>query len=87
MLNNPWRVTEVVFTQDPKPELHITIDFSVGSKFPCPTQGYEEGALEVHDTKERVWRHLNFFQYKAFIHARVPRVTCPTHGVHQAEVP
>ena len=87
MLNSPWRVTEVVFTQDPKPELHLTIDFAVGSKFPCPTQGCEESALEVHDTKERVWRHLNFFQYKAFIHARVPRVTCPTHGVHQVEVP
>ena len=31
--------------------------------------------------------HLNFFQYKAFIHAGVPRVTCPAHGVHAVPVP
>ena len=35
----------------------------------------------MHDTRERVWRHLNFFQYKAFIHAAMPRVTCPVHGM------
>ena len=34
-----------------------------------------------------MWRHLNFFQYKAFIHAGVPRVTCPAHGVHAVPVP
>ena len=28
-----------------------------------------------------MWRHLNFFQYKAFIHADAPRVSCPRHGV------
>jgi len=27
-------------------------------------------------TMERTWRDLNFFQYKAFIHADVPRVAC-----------
>ena len=27
-----------------------------------------------------MWRHPDFFQYKAFIHAGLPRVTCPVHG-------
>ena len=40
-----------------------------------------------HDTMERTWRHLNFFQYKAFTHASVPRVACPEHGVRTATVP
>ena len=34
-----------------------------------------------------MWRHPDFFQYKAFIHAGVPRVSCPEHGVHAVPVP
>ncbi|MGB5101556.1 MAG: transposase family protein [Methanothrix sp.] len=34
----------------------------------------------IHDTKERIWRHLNFFQFKAYIHARVPRTICQKCG-------
>ena len=41
----------------------------------------------MHDVRERVWRHLNFFQCKAFIHASVPRVACPEHGVKTVTVP
>ena len=33
----------------------------------------------MYDVRERVWRHLNFFQYKAFIHADVPHVSCLAH--------
>ena len=33
------------------------------------------------------WRHLNFFQHGAYLHARVPRVRCPEHGVKQVQVP
>lgn len=68
-------------------ELHIAIGFAAGSRFPCPEPGCGEAACPVHDARERVWRHLNFFQYKAFIHAGVPRVTCPAHGVHAVPVP
>ena len=41
----------------------------------------------MHDTRERVWRHPDFFQYKAFIHAGLPRVTCPVHGVRTVSAP
>lgn len=40
-----------------------------------------------HDTIEKVWRHLNFFGYKTYLHCRVPRVKCGDCGVHQIEVP
>jgi transposase len=40
----------------------------------------------VHDTDDKTWRHLDFFQHAAFLHARVPRVKCPTHGVRQIAV-
>jgi transposase len=36
---------------------------------------------------EKSWRHLDFFQHQAFIHARVPRVECPECGVKAVEVP
>lgn len=65
-------------------ELHINLDFRKGSKFMCPICG---GEHSVHDTKPKTWRHLNFFQYKAYIHFRTPRIDCDTHGVHLINVP
>jgi len=32
---------------------------------------------------EREFRHLSVFQYRTFLHVRVPRVKCSTHGVQQ----
>jgi transposase len=45
------------------------------------------GDCKVHDVKEKTWRHLDFFEHQAFLTARVPRVECPEHGVHQVKVP
>ncbi len=41
----------------------------------------------VHDTTDRTWRHLDFFEHQAYLSARVPRVQCPEHGVHLVNVP
>jgi transposase len=41
----------------------------------------------VHDTVKKTWRHLNFFQHQAFLHARVPRIDCPDCGVRLVAVP
>lgn len=41
----------------------------------------------MHDTDTKRWRHLDFFQHQAHLHARVPRVRCPLHGVRQVRVP
>ena len=41
----------------------------------------------MHDSVEKTWRHLDFFQHKALLHARLPRVRCPEHGVRQVSVP
>lgn len=61
---------------DGRRELHVAIGFEPGLRFHRP-----EESCPVHDVRERVWRHLDFFRYKAFIHAGVPRVSCPAHGV------
>ncbi len=61
--------------------LELRLDFPRGSRFPCPEGDCAE--CEVHDTSEKRWRHLDFFQHQAFLIARVPRVRCPEHGVRQ----
>jgi transposase len=35
---------------------------------------------------ERVWRHLDLCDYRAFLHASVPRIRCPKHGVRQVTI-
>jgi transposase len=72
----PWEVTAVTFSKEEK-RLDITIDFPRGSTFSCPVCGAE---AKAYDTTEETWRHLNFFQYEAYLHARVPRVNCPNNG-------
>ena len=85
---DPWKITDTKMLSSPdkkgKLELHIYIDFLPGTSFKCPTCGKE---CKAYDTKERVWRHMNFFQYKCYIHARVPRITCPDDGIKTVDVP
>ena len=88
-LEKPWKVSKVEFisgTEDSETkELHIWLSYAEGNKFPCPVDGC--GALcPEHDHEERTWRHLNFFQYKTFIHASLPRVRCQDHGVKTVDV-
>ncbi|HMB16019.1 MAG TPA: ISL3 family transposase [Pelovirga sp.] len=82
---HPWEVTKVDFSKESN-RLDITIDFQCGAAFACPVCGAPASA---YDTTEKQWRHLNFFQYEAYLHARVPRVRCPneTCGVKQIQVP
>lgn len=83
-IQDPWYVKDINFDPELK-QLDIWIDFKKGSKFPCPKCS---GAnCSIHDTVEKVWRHLNFFEYKTYLHCRVPRVKCGDCGVHQIEVP
>jgi transposase len=82
-LSAPWRVTRTEFGGE---QLDLYLDFPRGARFPCPAKDCAQGACVVHDTADKTWRHLDFFQFKAFLHARLPRVRCPEHGVRQVEV-
>ena len=83
-LQDPWMVVSMDFDPDAH-RLDLHLDFTSGSRFPCPVG--DEEACPVHDTSEKTWRHLDFFQHQAYLHARVPRVACPEHGVRQVAVP
>ena len=80
----PWMVKRSAFDATAK-RLDIYLDFGKGSRFPCSECG--EPDCPAYDTEEKTWRHLNFFQHEAFLHARVPRVTCKGCGVKQVSVP
>ncbi len=83
-LQPPWEVGGIEF--DPQARrLDLHLDFARGSRFPCP-EG-DEDRCGVHDTEDKTWRHLDFFQHQAYLHARVPRISCPAHGVRQVMVP
>ena len=84
-LSDPWYIERIEF--DPgKKRLDLHLAFKKGTRFSCPE--CDSGELcPVHDTKERTWRHLDFFQHQAYLTAKVPRVTCSRHGVHQVMVP
>ena len=80
----PWLVKNCAFDAD-KRRLDIEIDFARGGHFPCPS--CDTADCPVHDTSMQEWRHLDFFQHQAFLHARVPRVRCDDCGVKQVTVP
>lgn len=83
-LQEPWNVKKIEFNKDER-KLDIWIDFVPGSKFECPECGKRDNP--VYDTSDKIWRHLNFFQNKTYLHCRVPRVSCELCGVHQIKVP
>lgn len=83
-LQTPWHVSDLDFSMKNK-RLDIYIDFERGSLFACPCC---EKPAKAYDTKPDTWRHMNFFQHEAYLHARVPRVKCSDGcGVKQIDVP
>ena len=80
----PWMVKAANFDAEAR-RLDIEIDFTKGGRFPCPHCAKTD--CPVHDTAMQTWRHLDFFQHQAFLHARTPRITCPDCGVKQIAVP
>lgn len=80
----PWLVTASRFDAAAR-RLDIDVAFPKGTRFACPICGSAD--CPVHDTEAKTWRHLDFFQHQAFLHARVPRVRCEACGVRQVVVP
>ena len=83
-LSGPWEIRDIRFSVKEN-RLDIEIDFRKGSKFTCPSCGKKD--CNAYDTEETVWRHLNFFQHKTYLHARRPRIDCEDCGVKTVKVP
>ncbi|WP_319406041.1 ISL3 family transposase [uncultured Desulfosarcina sp.] len=83
-LKPPWQVSTADFNPDEK-RLDIRLDFPKGSTFTCPKCGLS--GVKAHDTVEKTWRHLNFFQHEAYLTARVARIDCKKCGIRLVDVP
>ena len=71
-LQPPWVVEDVKLDTAKR-----RIDFEIScrdAKLACPACGV--AAQPVHDRLRRSWRHLDFFQFEAWLHCDVPRVAC-----------
>ena len=83
-LEEPWRVQEVELDIDAG-RVDIQVEHPEGLKWKCP---HCERELSCYDhSPERTWRHLDTCQLETHLHARIPRVQCPEHGVLQVAVP
>ena len=83
-LGTPWAVSGSRFDAAAR-RLDIDITFAKGARFACPCCGASE--CPVHDTEQKSWRHLSFFQHEAYLNARVPRIRCKVCGVKRVSVP
>ena len=83
-LTPPWEVESCEFSPEKK-RLDIRLSFPRGSVFVCPEYG--RSGLKAHDTVDKAWRHLNFFQHEAWLSAKVPRVRRNQCGVRLVSVP
>ena len=83
-LQSPWVVEDVKLDTAKR-----RIDFQIGcrdARLACPACG--QATQSVHDRLARSWRHLDFFQFEAWLHCDVPRVACATCGkTTQVQVP
>ena len=83
-LQTPWRVECAELSTAKR-----RIDFDVvctDRLLSCP----HCGALDqgIHERVRRSWRHLDFFQFEAWLHADIPRVACSACGkTSQVPVP
>jgi transposase len=83
-LQAPWAVERVELDTARR---RIDFEISCGAQLlACPHCGTVD--QRVHDRLRRSWRHLDFFQFEAWLHADVPRVVCGACGkTSQVAVP
>ncbi len=79
------RSVESVMMDVEKQRVDVTVSHPPNLLFACTECGMESPVLD--HAEERVWRHLDSCQFFTYLHARVPRISCQTHGVRQMSVP
>jgi transposase len=84
VLEEPWSVEQVTLHAKDK-QLDVALEHRRAARFSCPACGQ---VRPVYDhLPARRWRHLDHGEFLTWLHARVPRVACPEHGVRQVPIP
>ena len=87
-LTSPWFVSRLDYDREAR-KMTIHLDWARGSRFPVAEEddGGHGGLYPVHDSDERRWRHLDFFECRCELVARQPRVRMDDGRVVTASVP
>jgi transposase len=73
-IQEPWYLKNIEFSEAEK-RLDLYIDFKEGAVFHYESSEENiKGDFKAYDTKEKCWRHLNFFEHECYLHARIPRI-------------
>jgi transposase len=83
-LEKPWRVQRVSLDTHER-SIAIRLAHRRNASFSCPDCG-RRAPLYDH-APSRTWRHLDHGDCTTWLHAQVPRVDCPVHGIRRAHVP
>jgi len=74
----PWHITRVSHDNE-NGHIDLYVEHAKDIEFRCPK--CKEFRPIYDHASERAFRHLNIFDFKTFIHVRVPRLNCPVDGV------
>jgi transposase len=84
-IQKPWYVENIILDLE-KNEFHIKVNFPKGSLFEYTDEETgEQGYYKAYDTSEKTWRHMNIFQYRCYIHARIPRLDLKNGKIRQVK--
>jgi len=81
-LSEPWYIKEVKLDVE-KERLDIYLDFKKWSKF----TNIDWELVWVEQTVEKIWKHLFFWQYPTYLHARVPKLKNKIWKVNMIDIP
>jgi transposase len=81
-LTSPWYIKEVSLDIE-KERMDIYLDFQRGSKF----MNEDGDMVTAEQTVEKTWKHLFFWQYPTYLHARVPKLKNQDGKVHMIDLP
>ncbi|UXH99933.1 ISL3 family transposase [Photobacterium sp. TY1-4] len=79
----PWAVDSVQVDKTTQ-RVTVTIVYESHLAIACPTCSK---AVRKHDSRKRIWRHLDTCQFETYLEAEVPRADCPKHGIQTIPVP
>ena len=82
-LKAPWLV-ERVELKEGEHAVEVWVGPELGTTWICPECA---APAPGYDQVERRWRHLDTCQFTTLLRARVPRISCSTHGVKTVRVP
>ena len=80
-VTDPWYIEDIEF--DPlQHRLNIRINLKKGATFEYQDEStHNSKCYKAYDTEEKIWRHLNFFEYECYLIVRTPRIKPDSGGI------